>query len=73
MTAILGFVRNGMPILIGDILLSSPTDHAPPQVELPWGDLLSGFKPHDESFRISGLQQKLIILAPNLASAWAGT
>lgn len=72
MTAILGFVRDGMPILIGDILLSSPIEYAPSTINLPTVGNLNNFEPDNKLQRISDFRQKIIVLAPNLAFAWAG-
>jgi hypothetical protein len=70
MTAIAGYIRSGVPVLIGDLLLTSPI--APEAgVSIPTlGNVDDFFGGH---YSITGLWQKVAVVNDQCAVAWAGS
>lgn len=70
MTLICGTIHEGIPLLIGDVLLSSryESTHAP----VATFERTESIEFFDRTRHITGFHSKLIILRRNLAIAWAG-
>jgi len=73
LTLIAAFTIDGIPILIGDLLISAPSITTP-EVRVPTvGDIAPLFPTGLGGRAISGLDQKLNIIGDNIAIAWAGS
>lgn len=71
MTLVARFTVSGFPLLIGDLLVSSPPSGR--SITIPTvGDPACLFPPGSE-FVPSGLCQKVVVLGDNLAIGWAGS
>lgn len=71
MTLIASFEVHGSPIMIGDLLLSSPGSAGPSTVTLPFWTLDNAQFHAAFGHTISGVAQKLIIIHEKLCIAWA--
>ena len=72
MTIIAGFSKDGCPILIGDILLSTEDD-SEIEIVLPTIGRISKDYLSNAKRKPVGLCQKINLLSPKLAIAWAGS
>jgi len=73
MTAVLGYIDNGMPCLLGDIMISSPTKPSK-HVTLP----VSGQEAKETPIRwgthfFTDFRQKLNLISPYMMVGWAGS
>lgn len=72
MTLIAGFLKGGCPILMGDLLVSS-SDNSAKEICLPTIGKISNSHLSNGIYRPTKLCQKVNLLGPKLAIAWAGT
>ena len=70
MTLVSAFRQLGVPMLVGDFLISSPADGLP-HTYIPTNPAFNTSKP-ESGYRVSGMRRKLSIIAPNLCVGWAG-
>ena len=74
MTAIIGYLDNNYPCLIGDIVISSTNKPKTDQLLLPFSGINTSENPIWHGYRyITDMRQKLIIIGPHLIVAWAGS
>jgi hypothetical protein len=67
MTLIASFELDGAPILVGDMLLTSPVSRSV-EVSTPLVHDLGGIQRN----HVVGISQKLVIVHPHLCVAWSG-
>ena len=72
MTLIAGFIKDGCPILTGDLLLSTQ-DNTTREIFLPTTGIISKEYLSKAKYKPCGLCQKVNLLSSNLAVAWAGS
>ena len=72
MTAILGISYDGCPVLMGDLLLSTPASEAKLDAYVPTVGRVGKLGVEAYGRSISGMTQKICVLGPNLAVACAG-
>lgn len=73
MTLIAGFFKDGCPILVGDLLISSPEDSDDKEIVFPTiGKILNKHLSNGQ-YKPTGFCQKVNLLSPKLAIAWTGT
>jgi len=71
MTLIAGYIINSCPVLLGDVLLSSPLSGGP-SISLPsWHK--DSKHPGENDLRIVGMVQKVNIISDQVCFAWAGS
>ena len=72
MTLIAGFFKDECPILMGDLLVSAP-DNSDTEIVFPTIGKISNKHLSNGKYRPTRLCQKVNLLSPKLAIAWAGT
>jgi hypothetical protein len=72
MTLIAGFMKNGCPILMGDLLISNVPD-TNDELVIPTLAKISSNDFKKSIYKPSGLSQKVNLLSPKLALAWSGS
>jgi hypothetical protein len=72
MTAIVSFSVRKRPVLLGDLLLSGD-ERDPDLVRVPSIGPVTNVFPRGSGYTITGLKQKLAVLHPDVAMAWAGS
>jgi hypothetical protein len=74
MTLVANFSAYGTPILVGDIMVRSPTStmKAAP-FNIPTSENVNALLPLMSNWLVSSLVQKVSLLTPRLAIAWAGS
>lgn len=70
MTAIIGCSVAGVPLLMGDVLESTPAFVAPTDLYIP--SVGSVALAEGGAYRPCGLVQKVCLVGPNLVFAWSG-
>jgi hypothetical protein len=75
MTLVAGFIEDGCPILIGDLLTSAPGEFVPGDRSLESRPIWRGPNVNisvDHGYRLVGLEQKVVIVSDRLCMAWTG-
>jgi len=71
MTLIAAFSCEGVPIILGDVVVSGP-ERTGATVGVPTVDELTNVFPAGSSYSITGTCQKVAVLSDDLVVAWAG-
>lgn len=72
MTVITAFNIDGVPVILGDLLTTGPTQNSSAAVALPaLGNVQDFFG--DSGWSVTGLRQKVTLISPTCVIAWAGS
>lgn len=71
MTIVAAFLVGGIPIVMGDMLISGP-ERTNAEISVPTVGEVTEVFPSGSGYSIVGMQQKVFILSADLAVAWAG-